>query len=74
MKPMTIKEVARKAGVSECAVKKGVVDLLAILPMKKRVMVMEYLLYCKQLKSGAGGTSKHIDTYLPKQKKIEIKV
>jgi len=51
MKPITIKEVAEKTGVSEWAVKKNVVDLLAAMSVKERVEVMEHMLACKQLKN-----------------------
>jgi len=51
MKPITIKEVSRKTGVSEWAVKKNVVDLLTVMPVGERVEVMEHMLYCKQLKN-----------------------
>lgn len=51
MKPLTIKEVSIKTGVSEWAVKKNVVDLLGVMPVGERVEVMEHMLYCKQLKN-----------------------
>lgn len=73
-KPITIKGMSKTIGVSENAVKKGIVDLLVVLPVRKRVVVMEYMLYCKQLKSGSRTISHDIYTYQPKQKKIEIKV
>lgn len=49
-KLMTIKEIAQKTGISEYAVKTNIERLLPLLPIKKRVAVMEYMLYCKQLK------------------------
>lgn len=61
MKPITIKEVSRKTGVSEWAIKKNVVDLLAVMPVGERVEVMEHMLYCKRLKSGKGEVTTHED-------------
>lgn len=49
-KPMTIKAIAQKIGVSEGAVKNNIVDLLAALPIEKRVVVLEYMLHCKRFK------------------------
>jgi len=49
-KLITIKEVSRKTKVSECAIRNSVADLLALLPVKERVAVMEYMLYCRELK------------------------
>jgi len=49
-KPLTIKDVATKTGVSEFAIKDNAIDLLAVLPVQERIMVMEYMLYCKQHK------------------------
>ncbi len=51
-KLVTIKEVARKLGISEYAVKKNVENLLPLLPMDERLGVMEYLLYCKRRRHG----------------------
>lgn len=48
---LTIKEVARKTGASEYAIKNGVVDLLPLLPMKDQTKVMEHMLECKQLRN-----------------------
>jgi hypothetical protein len=50
-KQITIKEVSRRVGVSECAVKDNVVNLLVVLPVRERVAVMEYMLYCKRMKN-----------------------
>jgi len=47
-KLLTIKEVAEKTGVSEYAVKSNVGELLAVLPVKERLVVVEYMFYCKQ--------------------------
>jgi hypothetical protein len=50
-KPITIKEVSKRVGVSECAVKDNVVNLLVVLPVRERVAVMEYMLYCKRMRN-----------------------
>jgi hypothetical protein len=46
-KHMTIKEVAHKSGVSDCAVKDNIEVLLPLLPIEDRVLVMEYMVYSR---------------------------
>ena len=47
---ITIKKVAEKTQVSQCAVRQNVVQLLEVLEVEERVEVMEYMLYCKELR------------------------
>jgi hypothetical protein len=51
MKPITIKEVAKRTGVSQYAIKRSVVDLLSCLPVRDRVAVMEHMFYCKKIRN-----------------------
>jgi len=47
-KRLTIKEISKKIGVSEFAIKDNLQRLLAIIPMKERVTIMEHMLYSKE--------------------------
>lgn len=51
---MTIKEVAEKTGVSALTVKKNIGDLLTVLPVRKRVAVLEFMIYCKKIRHRRG--------------------
>lgn len=59
-KPMTIKEVAQKIGVSFDTVKSNIVDLLELLPVKDRMAVLEYMAYCQQLRRGQGTVQEYV--------------
>jgi len=48
-KPLTIKEVAERIGVSEGAVRHNIEALLAVLPLRQRILVLEHLDNSKRL-------------------------
>jgi hypothetical protein len=50
-KRLTIKAVAQATGVSQHAIRDNVERLLSTLPLEDRMIVMEYMVYCKSLKS-----------------------
>lgn len=49
---LTIKEIAKRTGLSEYAVRANVVTLFEVLPVEERVRVMEYMLRCRQHRRG----------------------
>jgi len=47
---MTVKKVAEKTRVSECAVKQNIVQLLGVLEITEKVEVLEYMLHCREMR------------------------
>jgi len=61
MRSPTIKEVARRTGLSEFTVRKNIEVLLPVLPIGDRVAVLEHMLICKERKRGVLGGCLVID-------------
>lgn len=47
---ITIKKVSEKTDVSQCAVRQNVVALLEVLEVEERVEVLEFMVFCKELR------------------------
>lgn len=47
---ITIKRVAEKTDVSQCAVRQNVVALLEVLEIEQKVEVLEFMVFCKDMR------------------------
>jgi len=47
---LTVKRIAAATGVSQYAVRDNVKKMLKLLPIEERVLVLEHMLKCRQLK------------------------
>ena len=50
-KPITIKEVSQRTGLSAYAVRDNIRHLLRLLSIEERIKVLEHMLFCREMRN-----------------------